>query len=55
MALYPTVPFFLSSADVHNTNSFTKFAHFINMEKELFILLALSSTIYAGKLIHFAF
>ena len=47
---------FVSSADVHNTNSFTKFAHFINnMQKELFILLALSSTMYAGKLIHAAF
>ena len=57
VALYPLVSsFFVSSADVHNTNSFTKFAHFINnMEKELFILLTLSSTMYAGKLIHAAF
>ena len=44
--------YFVSSADFHDTNSFPKFAHFINMEKKLFIILALSSTIYAGKLIH---
>lgn len=47
--------YFVLWADVYYRNSFTKFAYFINMEKELFILLALISNIYAGKLIHFAF